>query len=80
MTPLQIEILLNYFCCGNDFKDLKAPAVVEAISEFCKRGILIEVRDAKEGQRKYVPNNEPLNLYIKTICAVPLPVQKWHIP
>lgn len=36
MTPLQINILLHYYACANDFRDgdLDAPAVKETIREF----------------------------------------------
>ncbi len=41
MTPLKIEILLHYFCgVGNYRNEPRAPAVKEAIDNFCTDGLL----------------------------------------
>lgn len=76
MTPLKIEILLHYYYSSQDFRDLGCTAVKEAIDKFCKAGILIEWANRTP---KYYKNDEALELYVKTICAIPLPTQKWII-
>ena len=42
MTPLQINILLHYYACANDFRDgdFDAPAVREELQRFYSEGLL----------------------------------------
>lgn len=75
-TPLEVEILLHYQCCGSDFRNLDAPAVKSAIEDFVTMGLL---HKCQFGDRKYMANDEALSKYVEAICAVPLPKQKWVI-
>jgi hypothetical protein len=77
LTPLEVEILLHYYySSAQDFKNLDCSAVKEAIDKFCEAGILTEWSNRTP---RYYKNDEALELYVKTICAIPLPTQKWTI-
>lgn len=75
MTILKVEILLHYACSCNDFRDLDAPAIKEAIDEFCELGILYKVD--KYQQRKIGCNQDALDAYVNEVLRVPLPKQVW---
>jgi hypothetical protein len=76
LTPLEIEILLHYYYSSKDYPNLDAPLVKEIMDNFCKAGILIEWTNRTP---RFYKNDDALELYVKTICAIPLPTQKWTI-
>ena len=79
MTPLQLEILLHYYACANDFRDgdFSAPAVREAIDRF-KDGEMLTIDDGK-GVATYMLT-ERGRVYVEAVLAVPLPERRWVMP
>lgn len=78
MSPLEVEILIHYYCSALDFRDLGAPAIKSAINRFIALGLL-KHNDGDEGSQ-YRPVREALEIYIEAICSVPLPERQWVIP
>ena len=82
MTPLEIEILLHYYCTPGDFEPerLDAPGVKAAIDRFIWAGLLVDQRDSvPPGESLYTANREALNVYIEALKAVPLPTRQWVV-
>lgn len=81
MSPLQLEILLHYYACANDFRDgdFTAPAVSEAIEDFrCKDGLLCAGGDGNHGPTyQLTPRGR---VFVDALCALPLPEQVWVMP
>jgi hypothetical protein len=81
MSPIQIEILLHYHCCVDEYRDgdLSAPAVQETLRCFVDERLLEPVipTDAYTATFKTTPRAEAL---ISAWCDMPLPVQVWVIP
>lgn len=79
MTPLQIEILLHYYCHGNDYRDgdFSAPAVREAIDVFKEIKMLEQDTDPRS-PRTYRATPR-CNYYVEYLCRIPLPEQSWTI-
>ena len=75
-SPLDISILLHYYCSPRDVSNINAPAVQESIEHFLEIGLLKNSKD--EGVR-YEANREALEVYINALCNVPFPVNKWVI-
>jgi len=79
MTPLEIDILLHYYCRAVDYRDgdFSAPAVRSAIDMF--RGELELLKPCDEGGKTYQLTARGL-VYVQALQNVPLPVQKWVMP
>lgn len=79
-TPLQLQILLHYYCSAADFRegDFSAPAVREAIDSFrdCD-GLLRSAEEPKYGTYEITERGRCL---IDHILKTPAPVQMWMIP
>ncbi len=72
MTPLEIDILIHYYACADDFRDLDAPAIREAIDKFVGEGILLIIKDDPDNypsNQRYMGNQDALEPYIKKICS-----------
>lgn len=79
MSPLEIEILIHYYCTmDKDVGNFDAPAVQDALKGFKELGLL-ELRNTG-GNCLYQANREALTIYIDALCAVPLPEKQWIIP
>jgi len=76
MTPLKIEILLWYYSSPHDYPNMGAPAVIEAIEEFCNAGILYYITNPNSDQ-KIGSFQDALDVYINELLQVPLPKQIW---
>lgn len=79
MSPLQLQILLHYHCCCNDYPDLTPPAQREAIFRFVRDGYLEKV-DLHENMPASTPNykaTEKLHVYCEALCCVPEPRKVW---
>lgn len=79
-----IEIALWYHCRPTrDFRDgdLSAPAVAQALKQFCDGGLLTETYAGavSDGVRRYQPT-EALKVWVDALCSVRWPVQQWVIP
>ena len=81
MTPLEIEILLHYYCTRSDYRngDFSAPAVRDAIDAFNGDLSLLCREETLQPERTYKVT-ERGEAYIKFLCALPLPVCVWMIP
>ena len=77
MSILEVEILLHYYACAADYRDLDAPAIKEAIDNFCKRGILIEFNNRTP---KYEIDRDAIKPYIDYVTSIPLPQKTYVIP
>ena len=75
MTPFEVEFLLHYHCSDDEFRHSNSPAGQEAIEKFIKAGILYKREDGT-----HFAIHIALDLYIKEILSVPLPVQTWVMP
>lgn len=80
MTPLEIEILMHYYCCTDDYRngDFAAPAVREAMENFVGTGLLREAWDVRHSVRYKA--TDACRVFVEALCSVPAPVQKWVIP
>lgn len=76
MTPLEIEIVMHYYCCPGEYRegDFTAPAV---------RSIIDEFRD-QLGLIKQTPDGYKITdkgaAFVQSLCSVQLPVQVWVSP
>lgn len=79
-TPLQMEILLHYYCSASDFRegDFSAPAVRSAIDSFAEvEGLLTASSQPEYGAYEITERGRCL---IDHILETPAPVQMWVIP
>ena len=81
VSPLEIEILLWYFCRAEDHKDARNPPPPQeaAFSRFVKDGYLRD--NCADGKplievMRYEPT-EKLHVYCEALCRVPEPRQEW---
>lgn len=74
-TPLEVEILLHYHCSDSEHPNAGSPAGQTAINNFVSKGLLGR-RD--DGTHWGVPG--ALDIYVKAVCDVPLPIKVWMLP
>jgi len=72
MSPYQINILLHYHACADDYKD-SAPILPSTIVEFMEMGLLEEHPDE---YGRYKPTDK-LHCYCEKLCSIEMPVQQW---
>ncbi len=76
-TPLEREILTHYYVMAEPYQGGSEnwnPCVSGIVNVFIRMGLLIRC----DGRLRA---NEPaLRVYMDTLAAVPLPVQRWVIP
>lgn len=79
MSPLQIEILLHYYCRSGDYRenDFSAPAVREAIDNF--RGREDMLCPCESGSRSY-RLTERGQAFVDALQRLPLPRRVWVMP
>ena len=82
MSPLEIEILIHYYCSPTEYRDgdLGAPAVRDAMREFVTLGLINVLPEPNEHGARYRGNSDALKPYVEALCAIPLPVQRWVLP
>lgn len=73
MTPLQINMLLHFHCCADEFPNITAPAQVEAKQMFEREGLI----KWADGRTQLTERGEA---FVKFLCSMPLPVASWAIP
>lgn len=76
MSPFRLKILLHYYCMPGDVDRLDNEAVKAACEEFVTLGLLARGTSCEQ----YSGQTKAMNLYIDTLLAIPLPVQRWVIP
>ena len=81
MTPLEIEILLHYYACTNDYHDgdFGYPAVHEAIGSF-QENCLIQFTHQTSPRYEITDRGRAM---VDALRAVPLPIWqpgKWITP
>lgn len=79
LSPLEVEILIHYYCSNKDFRNIDAPAVDSAILGFVELGLLKRIDNRHLGDPRYEGNNNALKVYVDAICSVPLPELKWTV-
>ncbi len=79
MSPLQLQILLHYHCCVDDYPDLTPPAQQEFMHRFLRDGYLIRTDQYNQMNAtgaKYKAT-EKLHFYCEALCNTPEPRQIW---
>lgn len=79
MTPLELEILLHYYCKARDYRDgdFSFPAVREAIESFVRYEKLLVSTPCSDSA--YVITDRG-KFYVDHLLNQPLPKQVWVIP
>lgn len=78
MSPLQIQILLHYWACADDYHDGNwTPFVMEVLQHFVGLGLLFD--GPTQGPR-FQGNMEALRPYVEALQNIPLPVERWVMP
>lgn len=77
MTPLEIQILLHYYACADDFRggDFSAPAVGEAIAWFTQSDLLEPTHETQDKGPEFCIT-ERGRVYVEALRAVPLPEKR----
>jgi len=79
MSPLQLQILLHYHCCVDDYPQLSPPAQQQALCYFIKSGFLKKT-ELHENMPAITPNytaTEKLHVFCEALCNTPEPRQIW---
>jgi hypothetical protein len=78
MSPLEIQILLHYYACADDFRDgdFSAPAVRGAIDRFLANDYLRYVSPIHK--RCYELTNKGY-VYVTALLEVPEPASHWVV-
>lgn len=81
MTPLEISILLHYYCSTTDFRggDFSAPAVDDAMRWFAENDLLQPTGSHPNAGPEYAIT-ERGRVYIEALRAVPLPEKRRVMP
>lgn len=78
-TPLHLQILLHYHCSPEEYaKDDERHRTSEAVKEYTddlRKLDLIE----RSVDGAVFQTTERGNAYVRGICSVPLPIQRWVI-
>ena len=80
MTPLEIDLLLHYYCSPEPHERIDNELHLATVRDFVEKGLLIELPEPNQYGSKFKGNFEALDIYIKAICDVPLPEKRWVIP
>ena len=83
MSPLEIEILLHYYCCPTDYRDgdFSAPAVQDAIERFRDEINLLEPTQSMDVYHDpHYRITERGRVFVEALCNMPLPVKTWVMP
>lgn len=87
MTPLEIEIVLHYYCSHTDYGRDKgggncpsdAPAVVEALGDLVRSGLIELSGSLLAPEPRYLIADRG-SAYVEFLKEMPLPVSKWVMP
>lgn len=82
MTPLELQIVIHYYGCADDFRggDFSPPAVREAIDWMTRAGLLRKRGDGDDpGESTYLIDARG-RAYVEALCQTPLPEQRWVVP
>lgn len=87
MTPLEIDIMLHYYSCANDWRngDHTAPICKETFGWFLDQDLLkcsnFHVERFEDGTLKArYEVTERGRAYVEALKQVPLPTQIWAVP
>ena len=82
MTPLELNILLHYRGCADDFRngDFSAPAVRSAIDWFRGDAGLLEPIKQEDCQNAAYKLTDKGMFFAEQLCMMPLPVSVWVMP
>ena len=81
-SPLEIRIALHYWTTPGDYElgtgcHWHSTAVQETLSKLVERGLLQRREAADLAMYKRGPG---LECYVKALCDISFPIQKWIIP
>jgi hypothetical protein len=79
MSPLEVQIMLHYRCIAEDFRDLNAPAIKDAIMNFLHHEMLAVGSPWPNCTYSVTKKG---HAYVEMVCAlkVPVAVTEWHQP
>ena len=83
MSPLEIKIMLHYYCCPTDYRDgdFAAPAVQDAIERFRDELNLLEPTQSMDVYHDpHYRITERGSVFVEALCNMPLPVKTWVMP
>lgn len=81
MSPLEIEILLHYYCIGGEYRDgdHSAPAVRDALDSFVEvDGLLTRITESDLTIRHEITARG--RAHVEALKSLPLPIQIWVTP
>lgn len=73
MTPLELNIILHYYCCTTDFRDLDLPTISDSVGAFLDARLL-EIATATV-EVKYVITRRG-RCFVEALKKVPLPQRR----
>jgi hypothetical protein len=73
ITPNHLDVLLHFYVSAEPHPRAHAPAVQQAIADWCEMGML----DGRPGPS---PTTEKAHAWIEHLLRTPLPVAEWVIP
>jgi len=74
-TPNDIEVMLHYYCSSARHPRYNAPAVMDAINNLVRQGLLMGSQ--RESGHEATPRGEA---WVRVICSTPFPEQAWVNP
>lgn len=82
-SPLKIMIGLHYWTTsgeydGGDTPHWESPAAQDALKDFVNGGLLRRTDTGRRGATYEA--TDALEVWVKGLCEVPWPVQKWVLP
>jgi len=80
MTPIQIIMLLDAYMSQTGDVHVQNPAHVEQAFDLTEDGMLLLVDGSKEEKYIHAASTEKGHCFVKHICSLPYPVQKWDMP
>ena len=83
MSPLEIQILLHYYCCLDEFPRLRGPipppAVKDAIAQFEAAGLLEPVPAGSDPDAASFRTTPAGSAYVHALCNLPQPTICWKV-
>ena len=82
MTPLELSILIHYYCHVEDYRfgDFSATAVRGAIDWFKGSAGMLEPSNRNDYPDAIYKLTDKGIFFVEQLCNVPLPVRSWTMP
>ena len=75
MTPLEIDMMLHFYCRADSYPWRGAPAEQAALQRFREEGLVVEPLNVDK-----VKLTDRGRAYVNFLMDMPLPVAKWSLP